>query len=256
MSAPPPPYSSGTGSPWMPNSAHFFQWLLENSSSSSRRMRSSFNSCWAKRMTSLRNAACSSVHAKSKSAFPRLCRLRAEILPLRLRLGLRFQLCFDSVGHRAARGCAVAVRLGAVRLYSTRLYGIRLHPTCLWEIRLGVVLAGFISSDFVLPGFHGFPGHLSKPAAGQFDPRRHAHDGCIIRHIGQNHAVGDHQHVISDLYLANDFAARPKVAVVANALYSRADQHLGIEGASRADDRRCDLQSVGSVQNHPGANFR
>ena len=37
-----------------------------NSSSRSRRSRSSFNSCLANRMTSLRNAACSSVQEKSK----------------------------------------------------------------------------------------------------------------------------------------------------------------------------------------------
>src|SRR5580700_449196 len=50
-------------------------------------MMSSFSSCCANRMTSLRNAACSSVHAKSKVLSPG-ARLSVGLL-LRLRLGLR-----------------------------------------------------------------------------------------------------------------------------------------------------------------------
>src|SRR5579871_3754936 len=53
----------------MPNFAHFFHKSQENCSLRSRVMTSSFNSSRANRRTSLRNAACSSLHAKSKVAF-------------------------------------------------------------------------------------------------------------------------------------------------------------------------------------------
>src|SRR5262249_30726771 len=51
----------------------FFQNSKGNSSSRSRRSTSSINSVFAKRMPSLRNAACSSDQAKSKAAFPSIC---------------------------------------------------------------------------------------------------------------------------------------------------------------------------------------
>src|SRR5579885_736977 len=53
----------------MPNFAHFFHNSQENCSLRSRVMTSSFTSSRANRRTSLRNAACSSLHAKSKVAF-------------------------------------------------------------------------------------------------------------------------------------------------------------------------------------------
>src|SRR5260370_38866419 len=51
----------------MPNVAHFCHNSCENSSFLSRSITSSFSSSLANRNTSLRKAACSSFHAKSKA---------------------------------------------------------------------------------------------------------------------------------------------------------------------------------------------
>src|ERR1700677_959231 len=72
MSAPPPPYSSATGKPWMPNFAHFFHPSQENSSFRSRSITLSFSSSRANLMTDFCRVSSSSLQEKSTASPRRL----------------------------------------------------------------------------------------------------------------------------------------------------------------------------------------
>ncbi len=63
-SKPRPPYSTGIGMDWMPNSAHRCQASRGKAASLSRRTTSSRRAPWAKAVTSWRRVSCSGVGSK------------------------------------------------------------------------------------------------------------------------------------------------------------------------------------------------